>query len=240
LNEEDDELSNDIADAIKVKAIELVKKEIENAKQSDDVEDEIHNVKQEVSGSPEDGQEAQGQEGGSVGAPADDPSASGAVAATSNDPNQVPADQAPEQGAQDPSTGQAQDHQTEAPATDAEGGTSDGSAAAATQTPPAEGEQKSEENKEDKDAFGIGEDYLDLYPRSFHLGHKLNTPSFRSNMFGKILTESSKQFISSTGKLDAEKALGNATTLFCIYECLESFGLLNENNYEKIFNKLVY
>ena len=52
--------------------------------------------------------------------------------------------------------------------------------------------------------------------------------------------ESSKQLLKAQGKLDSEQALGNATVMFCLYECLKSFKLITEETADSIFKKIVY
>jgi len=213
-----DDLSKDIADAIKAKAIQLIKKEIKNAKQSDEVEDEIHDIKKDVSGSA-DNPDTVDPNAAATTPPATDPNADPNAAATT-----PPADAT----ATDPNA-----TATTPPATDPN---------AAATTPPADATQQpgQQQQQQEDDAFGVKEDYLDLYPDFFHAGHKLSSPTFSNQIFGKFLMESSKQLIKADGKLNSEYALGNATIMFCLYECLKEFHLINELNADRIFRKIVY
>jgi len=223
---ETNELSKDIADAIKIKAIQLVKKEIENAKQSDEIEDDIHDVKSQESGS-----DAKQQENNQdmSGATNDDATASSGNLPASNAPNQVPADTTSPNTPATANSGTAQDHQPTEGETVPNGGNAD----------PSVVNGKTEEDK-NNGQFSFGEDYLDLKPfEGFHIGHKFRTPTFANQFFGKIITESAKQIFAKTGKRDMDKVLGNATVIYCIYECLNSMNLINEDNSDTIFKKLI-
>ena len=203
LREEADDLQKDISDAIKMKAQELIKKEIENAKVSDTVEDDIHDQK----------------------------TAEGDIEGGDGDQNAPEANNVPAEG-------------------NAPGETNTGDVSASTtvdnpeknaqQNTPAPNQNTEEDNSENSnDAFGIGEDYLDLRHDLFHVGKSRHRPAFQNKLFGRLLTESCRQIIKSTGKSDPEKALGNATALFCIYETCNHLNLINDNNADTIYNALI-